>query len=127
MVRLDDDLGRLKPDFVKFDVEGSDLQALRGSRKLLRSLPTVDLELHNLLFADRTKTLTEIFEILPPRRYRYEVLPEIFSPDWIHVDKGLPDLEWLATYDNPHVGCVPRKTRRPNHFLPSRGQESSAV
>lgn len=79
VVRLDDDLGRLKPDFVKFDVEGSDLQALRGSRKLLRSLPTVDLELHNLLFADRTKTLTEIFEILPPRRYRYEVLPEIFA------------------------------------------------
>ncbi len=123
LVRLDDDLGRLKVDFLKLDVEGSDLQALQGAQRLLRSRPTIDLELHNLLFEDRTKTLTEIFEIVAPRSYRYEILPEIFSPDWIHVDSGLPDLEWLAKYENPHVGCVPRTTsRRINSFLGSRGQ-----
>jgi FkbM family methyltransferase len=120
LVRLDDDLGKLKVDFVKFDVEGSDLQALRGSQRVLRSRPTVDLELHNALFSDKIGTLTEIFQILSPRFYRYEILPEILSLDWIHVDEGPPDLEWLAKFDNPHVGCVPRKPRRAG-FLSSRG------
>jgi FkbM family methyltransferase len=129
LVRLDDDLGRVKVDFLKVDVEGSDLQALRGAQRLLRSRPTVDLELHNALFEDRIKTLTEIFGILGPRSYRYEILPVFSTPEWVCVENGLPDLEWLATYDNPHVGCVPRRPRRANFYFPpwrghSRAQRS---
>ena len=109
LVRLDDDLGRgFEADFLKVDVEGSDLQALRGARHLLRSRPIVDLELHNFLFEDPTKTLADIFRILKPRWYRYEILPEIFSQEWVYVDRGTPDLKWLARQYNPHVGCVPR-------------------
>jgi FkbM family methyltransferase len=114
LVRLDDDLGRGTADFLKMDTEGSDLQSLRGAQQLLGSRPIVDLELHNALFEDRIETLTEIFDILGSHSYRYEILPEILSPEWVRVDDGLPDLEWLATYDNPHVGCVPRRSRRVN-------------
>jgi len=125
LVRLDDDLGP-NVDFLKVDVEGSDLQALRGARRLLRSRPTIDLELHNSLFEDRIKTLTEIFRMLGPHSYRYEILPEVLSPEWVRVDNGLPDLEWLAAYDNPHVGCVPRRTRRANFSFPRWRRHSRA-
>jgi FkbM family methyltransferase len=91
LVPLDDDLGRgAKPNFLKVDVEGGDLQALRGARRLLRSRPTVDLELHNFLFEDRTKSCLRSFRST--------------GSTWT----GVPDLDWLATLDNPHVCCIPR-------------------
>lgn len=118
LVRLDDDLGQCTVDFLKIDTEGSDLQSLRGAQQLLASRPTIDLELHNALFDDRIGTLTKIFEILGSHSYRYEILPEILSPEWIRIDDGPPELEWLATYDNPHVGCIPRRSRRANRSFP---------
>jgi FkbM family methyltransferase len=109
LVRLDDDTDPgFKADFVKFDVEGSDLQAITGAQRILRSRPTVDLELHNFLFEDKAKTLDAIFQIMNPSSYRYEILPEVDSPALVQVESGLPDLDWLATYTNPHVFCLGR-------------------
>jgi FkbM family methyltransferase len=109
LVRLDDDTDPgFKADFVKFDVEGSDLQAITGAQRLLRSRPTVDLELHNFLFEDKAKTLGAIFQIMNPSSYQYEILPEVDSPALVRVESGLPDLDWLATHTNPHVFCLGR-------------------
>lgn len=110
LVRLDDDLPkRFQPDLIKIDVEGSDLQALKGMERLLKARPIVDFELHNFLFDDPVATLKQIFAMLPPEHYRYEILPEILSVGWALIDDGLPDLEWLATFENPHVFFVPRQ------------------
>jgi len=106
IVSLDEDIEPgVRVDFMKIDVEGSDLEALKGARRILAQRPAIDLELHNFLFADRVKTLRAIFELLDAQNYAYEVLPEIFSS--IVKVEGKIDLEWLAQHDNPHVFCVP--------------------
>ena len=80
IVSLDEDIDpNMRVDFMKIDVEGSDLEALKGARKILSQRPIIDFELHNFIFSDRIKTLQAIFEILDPHCYAYEVLPEIFS------------------------------------------------
>ncbi|MBR0666560.1 FkbM family methyltransferase [Roseomonas hellenica] len=106
VVALDDDVDpSLRVDFVKMDVEGSDLEALQGARRILTQRPVIDLEIHNFLFADRVSTLSAIFEILNQHDYSYEVLPNIFDPI-MRID-GHVDVSWLASFDNPHVFCSP--------------------
>jgi FkbM family methyltransferase len=103
---IDDDLAGKRVHFLKMDVEGGELEALRGARQLLRQKPIVDLEIHNFHFQDRVRTLREIFALLSPRDWSYELLPEIAGTP-TPVDGPL-DLDDLAKYDNPHVFCIPR-------------------
>jgi FkbM family methyltransferase len=117
VVPLDDDL---PPDtivnFLKIDVEGSELRALRGAKKVLSQRPVVDLEIHNFLFANRRRTLAAIEAILSPVHWTYDVLGEVLSQDFRHFDGPL-DLDWLASFDNPHLFCTPRKTARWRYLL----------
>jgi FkbM family methyltransferase len=108
IVRLDDDLEPgVKVDFLKVDVEGSDLGMLRGAKRIISQRPFIDLEIHNFLFADRVGTLSCIFEILPPQCWRYEVLTRGGDSTTQSFDQKL-DLRWLAQFDNPHVFCTSR-------------------
>jgi FkbM family methyltransferase len=117
IVQLDDDLppGTVV-NFLKIDVEGSDLRALRGARRLLRQHPVVDLEIHNFLFADRRRSLASIETILSPVHSTYDVLGEVLSQDLRHFDGPL-DLEWLASFENPHLFCTPRSAAKWRYWL----------
>ncbi|MGD9617431.1 MAG: FkbM family methyltransferase [Alphaproteobacteria bacterium] len=105
VVPLDEDAQDIAFDFMKIDVEGSDLQMLRGARKALARRPILDLELHNALFADRLVTLSEIFSILIPLRYVYSLLPEVRGSIGPPVKEI--DLAALAQIENPHLFCLP--------------------
>jgi FkbM family methyltransferase len=106
VVPLDDDIEPgLRIDFLKLDVEGSELPALRGAAGVLRQRPFIDLELHNFLFKDRQATLDAIFALLDACDYRYEVLPEVFEAV-VPVGSAV-DTAWLSSFYNPHVFCIP--------------------
>ena len=69
LVRLDDDLpSDVIVNFLKMDVEGSELQALLGSARILKNRPFINLEVHNLDFADRGTTWQGLSQILEPLR-----------------------------------------------------------
>jgi FkbM family methyltransferase len=105
-VRLDEEISRgINIDFIKIDVEGSELQMMRGSQRILSHRPIIDLEIHNHLFSHRSDTLTEISGMLSPLNYIYSLLPQ---PRGIMQPMGWDlDLSELAKYDNPHLFCVP--------------------
>jgi FkbM family methyltransferase len=104
VVRLDDDLEGVSVDFLKLDVEGSDLLAIQGAARVLDQRPIVDLELHNFAFAERVDVLRQIFSFLPPQLWKYEIMPGIFDA----IEPVLEvDCEWLAKFDNPHVFLTP--------------------
>ncbi len=106
IVRLDDALpADVRVDFIKIDVEGHDLQALRGMPRLLAQRPIIDLELHNFLFAKRRATLVAILEILQPLGYGWSLLGEIDSQ--IESVGRLLDLERILPFDNPHLMGLP--------------------
>ena len=106
-VRLDDEIlpgGGL--DFIKIDVDGSELHVMRGAKNvLLSSRPILVLEIHNFLYADRHKMLAELFALLQPIRYTYSILSE---PLGAVRDTGENiNLSEIANYHNPHVFCRP--------------------
>jgi FkbM family methyltransferase len=104
--KLDDDISpHLRIDFLKIDVEGSDLQMMRGARRTLAQRPIIDLEVHNFLFTDRQATLTEMFAILEPLSYQYFILPE--NSDTVLAVGEAVDLRELIQYQVPHVFCMP--------------------
>jgi FkbM family methyltransferase len=106
VVALDEDLEiGLHVDFVKLDVEGSELDALKGMATVLVQRPLIDLEIHNFLYPDRVKTLDAIFTILDRQHYSYDVLPE--PSDAITRIGPQMDRAWLAQHYNPHVFCTP--------------------
>lgn len=65
-----DDLN-LKVDFLKVDIEGAELLALRGATRTLTTLKYMTLEIHPRLMARLGQTVNEIFELLKPYRPIY--------------------------------------------------------
>jgi FkbM family methyltransferase len=106
MVRLDDEIPvDVEVDLIKVDVEGSDLEMIRGARRVLTQRPIIDLELHCCLFENRNEVVAEIFSILEPLAYTYSVLAR--GDDVVRDGGWKIDLMELAQYENPHVFCLP--------------------
>ena len=92
-------------DFLKLDVEGSDLQALQGAKCTLLQRPTLAIEFHCFTFKDRRATVSEILSLLGPA-YKYEFQGEgtdQVSPD-VDRDKLL---DLICSFDNPHLYGLP--------------------
>lgn len=73
----------LWPTMVKIDVEGSELEVLRGARKLLESHPRLAIELHPQLLARRQQSVEAVLEQLPTDRYEHWV-------QWAENDAPVP-------------------------------------
>jgi FkbM family methyltransferase len=75
MLRLDDVVSRLgvTPALLKIDVEGSELQVLRGAGSLLDGpdSPAICLEWNPVTIKERGNSLTELVELLGARRCYY--------------------------------------------------------
>jgi FkbM family methyltransferase len=76
-VRLDDALGGVSPTLIKIDVEGYELEVLKGAARILEKRPKLDIEVHPFLHADRLAHSMAIFEILGQLDYELFVQPEI--------------------------------------------------
>jgi FkbM family methyltransferase len=75
IVRLDDDIARCglpTPQFVKIDVEGMELDVLRGMRELLRrDQPTIYLEMHGATLQAKRANATRIVQELAASGYEH--------------------------------------------------------
>lgn len=63
--RLDDEVPEGPVNFLKIDVEGLELQVLRGASRILSQRPRIALELHVFAYEDKVRELSEIFALLP--------------------------------------------------------------
>lgn len=103
-VILDDDLPRgLKIDFLKIDVEGFEVEAMKGMRRTIAQKPIIDLEIHNFLFKNRAADLSRLGAALAG--YRFTVLGDIFG-EMKYMGASF-DIEYLMQFENPHVFCEP--------------------
>ena len=69
MTRLDE-YGDLKPDFILIDVEGYEVEVLKGARNLLKSMPKFVIEIHTDFLKDPDKSIAEIFSLIDMEKYR---------------------------------------------------------
>lgn len=70
MERLDDILTG-KIDFIRMDVEGYELNILKGAQEILRNSPGMFIEVHNQILRDYGYTAREFYEFLA--RYDYSI------------------------------------------------------
>jgi FkbM family methyltransferase len=106
IVRLDDDLhDGLKVDFLKVDVEGHEVEALRGMQRIIARKPIIDLEIHNFLFKDRNASLRQIAAMLDG--YEFSVLGEILDNSIMKDFGRVFPIDFLEGFENPHVLCTP--------------------
>lgn len=74
IVTLDEELGQSslpKPDFIKFDIEGWEIEALRGARNTLELYkPTLFLEVHGETIREKKRKVAEIVDFLWELNYR---------------------------------------------------------
>jgi hypothetical protein len=74
VVRLDDEIpeaGLPVPDFIKIDIEGWEIEALRGARETLaRHKPALFLEMHGETLREKKRKVAEIVEFLESAGYK---------------------------------------------------------
>jgi FkbM family methyltransferase len=102
IVPLDDYIS-CKPTFIKLDVEGAEVAALRGAQKLLRDRrPRIFVEVHTQYLAHFGHTLTDLFDAIPANLYHTRFKIEGVDREWRDYEPGaeqrvtVPMLVWAT-------------------------------
>lgn len=96
-----DDYEQLRPTIIKIDVEGFEVDVLRGAKKILASRPKIELEIHPQEISKYGGSVEDLLDIIDIRSYRA----------WIQWK----DDEWPQEYlpgtkieNRAHLFCLPR-------------------
>lgn len=104
---LDEHFGARRVDLLKLDIEGYELQALRGARRVLEGHPALALEIHVGLYRDAERELTEFFRMIEPAAYHASIQLEVDGP-LVPFDAAVHTPQLIARQHNVHWLGVPR-------------------
>jgi FkbM family methyltransferase len=99
-----DEYTDLNPDFILIDVEGYEVEVLKGAKRLLESMPKFVIEIHTNLLKDPSKDIAEIFSLIDLEKYRL----------WIQWNTDEDPMEYdgnRAIKTPVHLFGVPRLAR----------------
>jgi FkbM family methyltransferase len=107
MVPLDEFFANRKPHFLKIDVEGYELEVLKGARAILNNfVPTLNIEVHCLQFDRPEESIEAIFKELPGAKYRFEVLPD-YGGKPLPYEPHVHTPRFLAKFDKFSLLAMP--------------------
>lgn len=105
MVSLDEVFEREKPTFLKIDVEGYELEVLKGAQQVLKTRPKLDIEIHCCYFSERLNTVKEILELLHLSDYEAYIQLEV-DGNIILFDTEKHTPEFISRYNNVHLFAI---------------------
>ena len=106
-VALDDHFRDQRVDLLKLDIEGCELEALRGARRLLARHPALAIEIHVALYPDRERQLAELFQMLDLPAYDAWIQLEVDGP-LAAFDPAAHTPRVIAQHHNVHWLAVPK-------------------
>ena len=104
LVALDDIIPDQSIDFIKIDVEGFELDLLKGAQRILASRPRLDVELHVSYYNDKESELGRIFGLIPMDRYNVHIQIEVDGPI-VPFETERHTLEALSRCEVVHLFC----------------------
>ena len=107
VVKLDDIFITEKPTFLKIDVEGYEIEVLKGASEILKTKPKLEIEIHCATFSDRLKSVTELLNLV--LLDDYSVFLQLTTEGEIvthELSEDTPKL--ISQYDNVHLFAIPK-------------------
>ncbi len=78
-----------RPNFIKLDVEGAEVDVLKGATRVMRELrPRMSIELHTSLIDRFGYTLTDFFDAIPADLYHVHWRPNFWDLGWTEWKPG---------------------------------------
>ncbi len=109
MVSIDDLAQRMgrAVTLLKLDIEGMEVEALKGARSVLANVPKLNIEVHCQILRERRATPPEeVFACLPAGRYDFWIQPDDNLPNVLHINSEFS----FQPYDRVQLFGFPRKT-----------------
>ncbi len=109
IVTLDQFFADRRLNFLKIDVEGHELEVMKGARRIMRDLvPTLNIEVHCLQFHRPEESIEAIFKELPGAKYRVEVLLDYCGKP-LPYEPSVHTPQFLAKFDKFSLLAAPAK------------------
>jgi hypothetical protein len=104
---LDDAIKNQSPTFIKIDVEGYEIEVLKGATEILKTRPKLEVEIHCAAFKNRLEDVKELLSYIPFSAYDFfiQLLPQGDIQHHIPNDKTA---ELIAQYNNVHLFALPK-------------------
>jgi len=99
-----DEYAKLNPTFLKIDVEGFELEVLKGAKKLLSKKPKLAIEIHTEQLLRLGFTVEELFGLIGKEDYNF----------WIQwKDEKYPEPYTVKTpiLERVHIFCIPKMNK----------------
>jgi FkbM family methyltransferase len=106
LVNLDSAL-ETAPTLLKIDVEGFELEVLKGASKLLQSRPALAIEIHCIMYNEPAAQVKELLDLLPMNDYQVWI-QNAYYDELIPYDTSIHHPEYLVQFDKVNLYAVPK-------------------
>lgn len=107
MVTLDSEFRTKAPTFLKIDVEGQELNVLKGATSILQNRPKLDIEIHCTMHKDPIAEVGEILDIISVKKYQAFIQLEVDGPI-NRFDSGEHTIKNICQSEVVHLFCLPQ-------------------
>lgn len=107
MINLDAAFPDQLPDFIKIDVEGHEIEVLKGAHRVMSSAPAFNIELHCIMYDRPLDKVRELIDLLDLSRYTTWIQLEYYD-DPIPYSTSVHTPEFIIGYDKVNLFAVPK-------------------
>lgn len=107
VVNLDAIFPDRKPDFVKIDVEGHEIEVLKGATQVMATAPGLNIEVHCIMFDRPKEKVAELLGLLKLERYDTWIMLEYYETP-VPFDPAQHTPDFIVGFDKVNLFCIPK-------------------
>ncbi len=105
IINLDAAFPDQSPDFIKIDVEGHEIEVLKGAQRVMSSAPAFNIEVHCIMYDRPLDKVRELIDLLDLDRYTTWIQLEYYD-DPIPYNASVHTPEFIIGYDKVNLFAV---------------------